>query len=211
MSFIALAHPTLTTIAPLDRAFELMWPEAPRFNVVDDSLYAAMDADGTITPDIEDKVARLLGYCQTAGAQAVLFTGSTFGPAVERARARLSIPVLKADEALADEVGQFANRVSILCTARRALPVITASLTAAAPSRQLDIRQVHVPADSTNLVEAVLTAVKAVSADSDAIVLGQISMFGALAAATQATSVPVFSSPAASIRRLRALLETTLA
>lgn len=202
-------------MAPLDAAFAESWPDAPRFNLLDESLYAEMDADGTITPAIRRKTAVLFDYCVEAGATAILFTGSTFGPAVEEARSKLAIPVLKPDEAMADDAVRNGGRIAVLCTAKRALPVVSATLQAAADAagRRIEIDMVFVP-DAQGMLAAgdvlghqqrIVATAESAARHCDVIVLGQISMSPAMSAVTARMSRPVYTSPSSAVERLRRL------
>ena len=66
----------------------------------DESLYIDYAAAGGLTTQLCDRVARLLQHSADCGAEAILFTGSLFSPAVEAARETMEIPVFTAYQAL---------------------------------------------------------------------------------------------------------------
>jgi Asp/Glu/hydantoin racemase len=129
---VILVHPYRPTMAPIIDAFARLWPEVEVLNLLDESLYADVGADGVLAPDVFGRIETLLRHAAASRADGVIFTGATFGPAVEAARASLALPVLKADEAMCEAIAACRGRVAILCTARRALPVIRAGVEAAA-------------------------------------------------------------------------------
>jgi hypothetical protein len=49
---VALIHAVYAAMAPVDWAFERLWPEAQRTHWVDDALPQDLEADGGITPTI---------------------------------------------------------------------------------------------------------------------------------------------------------------
>src|SRR5258708_2748647 len=118
---IFLVHPYFPTMAPIDAAFKAAWPQAQTVNLLDESLYADVPADGTLSPSLYESVATLLRHCEKNGADGIVFTGTTFGPAVDAARAEIKVPVLRAEEAMADEAVGRGERILLVCTAKRAM------------------------------------------------------------------------------------------
>src|SRR6266550_4038716 len=98
---IFLVHPYSPTMAPIDAAFKSGWPEAQTVNLLDESLYADVPADGTLAPSLYERVATLLHHCVKSGADGIVFTGTTFGPAIEAVRPHIKAPLLRAEEAMA--------------------------------------------------------------------------------------------------------------
>jgi hypothetical protein len=100
---IFLVHPTPLSMPPIDDAFKTLWPDAETLNLLDESLYADIPPDGTLAPAIYERVASLLRHCEASRADGILFSGSTFGPAVDAARKRIRVPVLRAEEAMMEQ------------------------------------------------------------------------------------------------------------
>ena len=70
-------------------------------NVLDDSLSADRAADGAFTNAMVDRFIALARYCvRTTAPTAILFTCSAFGPAIEAARAAVTVPEFKPNEAM---------------------------------------------------------------------------------------------------------------
>jgi hypothetical protein len=107
---VFLVHPTPLAMAPIDEAFKTLWPQAQTINVLDESLYTDIPQDGTLAPAIYDRVASLLRHCELSGADGILFSGSTFGPAVDKARIGMRVPVLRAEEAMMEQAVTLGER-----------------------------------------------------------------------------------------------------
>jgi Asp/Glu/hydantoin racemase len=175
-------------MAPIDAAFKAQWPQAQTLNFVDETLYTDMPPDGALSEELYQRVLTLLRHCEASGANGIVFTGSTFGPAVERARMLISVPVLKADEALGDAAVAAGQRILLACTQQRAMAIVRPGLDAAvaraAAPRQITELWVDGAKDAMasggldahdRLIAERITG----AGDFDVIVLGQISMDGA--------------------------------
>ncbi|MGE3710262.1 MAG: aspartate/glutamate racemase family protein [Hyphomicrobiaceae bacterium] len=212
---IFLLHAYRFSMGPIEEAFRRDWPEAEAVRLLDESLYADVAADGAMPADIGVRLTSLFRHCQLSGAKAMVFTGSTFGPAVEEARAGFAMPILKADEAMAEAAVAKGRRILILATAQRALPVLRRSIEAAAVTAGVD-REI-----STAWVEGAkaandggridehdrLVARAAEDADGfDVVVLGQMSMAPAVGRMSAAAAAKAVTSPCAAVARLKRLL-----
>ena len=93
---IALIHALPVSIPPIEEAFTRLWPEAETVNLTDDSLAGDLAAAGALSPEMTDRFRLLARYSAEAGADAILFTCSAFGPCIEVCAADLKpLPVLK--------------------------------------------------------------------------------------------------------------------
>jgi Asp/Glu/hydantoin racemase len=145
-----------------------------------------------------------------------VFTGSTFGPAVDAARAATKLPVLKADEAAAEAAIARGGSIQVLTTAKRASPVIRGNLDAAAAAagRRPEIGEAWVegakaandagrPEEHDRLIAA---AIAEAAGRYDVIMLGQMSMAPAKALLAPELAARVVTSPDAGVLKMRALL-----
>jgi Asp/Glu/hydantoin racemase len=212
---IFLVHPTMLAMGPIDAAFKAQWPQAQTLNVVDESLYADLPQDGTLAPAVRDRLARLFRHCELSGAHGIVFTGSTFGPAVEAVRGSVGVPVLKSDEAMMDVAAEHGARVLIVATAKRALPVLCASFDAAtaragrgAQATTLWVRGAReaILTGDVELHDRLIADEIGAAKDFDVIMLGQISMVSARALLAPGVASRTLTSPDAAVARMRALL-----
>ena len=102
---IALIHALAHSVAPINEALGRDWPEAQRMNLLDDSLSADLAASpGGLDAAMTQRFITLADYAVDAGAHAILFTCSAFGPCIEAVKRRhAGLPVLKPNEAMIDE------------------------------------------------------------------------------------------------------------
>src|SRR5512142_434523 len=100
---ISLIHATPVAIEPIVAAFRQLWPQAVTTNLLEDSLAADLAAEGRLTDAMIERFVALARYVHGCGADAILFTCSAFGPAIDAARRAVPVPVLKPNEAMLDE------------------------------------------------------------------------------------------------------------
>ena len=117
---IFLVHPTPLALPPVDEAFKTLWPQAQVVNLLDKSLYADVGANGELTPALYARVANLFRHCEASGADGIVFSGSTFGPAVEEGRKGITVPVLRIEEAMMDEAVARGGSILVVSTQKRA-------------------------------------------------------------------------------------------
>jgi Asp/Glu/hydantoin racemase len=213
---IFLVHPTMLAMAPIDHAFKTQWPQAQTLNLVDESLYADLPQDGTLAPAVYERLASLFRHCEISGADGIVFTGSTFGPAVETTRTSVRVPVLKADEAMIDYAVERGETILLAGTAKRSIPVVRASLdeSAARVSRAPQVTELWVAGARDAILngdvdthDRLIAEQVAAAGDFDVIVLGQISMVSALARFPPELARRTLTSPDAAVARMRALVE----
>jgi hypothetical protein len=107
---IALIHATPLAVAPVNEAFARLWPNTVLMNLLDDSLSADHAKNkGVLTDAMTQRFIDLAQYAKRTGADAVLFTCSAFGPAIEIARDAVGIPTLKPNEAMFEDAISLAQ------------------------------------------------------------------------------------------------------
>ena len=208
----ALIHATPVAIDPIVAAFKRLWPEARTTNLLEDSLSADLAAQGRLTTDMIERFVALARYVRGCGADAILYTCSAFGPAIEAARAALDVPVLKPNEAMLDEAVAAGTRIGLIATFEPSVPALRAELEDLGRSRKLPLevktRIVHgalaalhegQPAEHDRLIAAAAAELE----DCDALVLGQFSMASAAQVIPARTGRKVLTSPDSAVLRLK--------
>ena len=212
---IALIHALSHSVAPINAAFEQMWPEAVRMNLLDDSLSADLAKGASLEGDMTPRFLTLARYAYNTGANGILFTCSAFGPCIEAcARALPNIPVLKPNEAMIEEAVALAGptgRIALMASFAPTLVSIPPEFTAVAPGLTL------LPALAEGALDALdrgdtaghdQAAGRAAAAlrDVDVIALTQFSLARARTAVEAASGKPVLTTPDSAVRKLRRLL-----
>jgi hypothetical protein len=214
---VALIHAVRVAIDPIAAAFRQGWPEAETVNLLDDGLSRDLERSGTLEGPMTERIGALAGYAATGlGADAILYTCSAFGAAIERARAASRIPVLKPNEAMLEAALDAGRRLALVATFAPTIPSMTGELEALARARGVAaaITPVFVPGamqaldagDGREHDRLVAAAVRPL-AGHDAILLAQFSLARAAPAVTAAAGGTVLTSPATAVAKLRRLVE----
>jgi Asp/Glu/hydantoin racemase len=212
---IALIHATPVAIEPIVSAFRELWPDAKTTSLLEDSLAPDLAAAGRLTPEMVDRFVTLARYVHGCGADAILYTCSAFGPAIEEARKAVPVPVLKPNEAMLDEALAAGTRVGLIATFEPSIPALRQELEdLAGESRAtLQILTRAVPAALAALHagksaehDRLIAAAAEGLGDCDAIVLGQFSMATAARVIPPRPGRKVLTSPASAVARLREAL-----
>lgn len=213
---IFLIHATPLSMAPIADAFRRLWPEPQLLNLLDDSLSKDMAASGALTAELKERFLALTHYAEGAGADAILFTCSAFGEAIDACKKAVTIPVLKPNEAMIDEALASAAHITLLATFEPSIGSMLEEFRQAASHAGKAVRVVpiHVPGaiealgqgDQAQHDHAIAEAARTVQ-HSEVICFSQFSMTTAAAGAQTARGLPVLTTPDSAVKRLRALLE----
>ena len=216
MTRIALIHAVYAAMAPVNRAFESLWPQARLHNLVDDALPDDLQRAGRLTDGVRGRIRGLADLAVSGGADGILYTCSAFAAAIEETARALPIPVFKPDEAMFVAALRSGRRIGLLATFEPAVASMVDAFGRQAAQQGIDARLevVCVPeaivaaragdvATHDRLVVQALPRLQT----CDAIMLAHFSTSTALAAARAATAVPVLSAPEAAVLALKEAVE----
>lgn len=212
---IFLVHPTPLSMPAIDTAFKTLWPQAQVLNLLDESLYADVGPNGELTPGLYDRVATLFRHCEASGADGVVFSGSTFGPAVEEGRKGIKVPVLRIEEGMMDEAVARGGSILLLSTQKRALPVVRGTLDQSAQRARKtpEIKELWVAgardallAGDSDKHDRLIADQATAAGDFGTVVLGMISMAPARIKMPAALAAKTLTSGDAAVTRMRKLL-----
>lgn len=215
MKKIFLIHATEVAINPITQAFKKLWPEAQLANLLEDSLSSDLTAEGQLTDELKSRFYTLSDYAAKSGADAILFTCSAFGEAVEWCNSSFEIPILKPNEAMIEEALQQGSNIGLLATFAPAVDSISAEFEelAASQSKKISITTATAPDALTalksgdNIKHNELVAKAAAELkDVDIICLAQFSMTEALAEIQKVTDTKVLTTPDSAVLKLKTLL-----
>ena len=214
---IGLIHAVRVSIDPIEAAFRRLWPEARTTNLLDDSLSTDLAEAGALTPAITERFHRLGRYTADCGADAILFTCSAFGTAIEEVQRDLTLPVLKPNEAMIEDAVEAGARLGLLVTFEPTIASMVPEIEAAASRRGRPVAGVprFGPGAMAALNEgradehdARIAEAARELAGCDAVILAQFSMARAQAPVAGRVPCPVLTTPASAVAKLQRLLGT---
>ena len=214
---LGLIHTSATLVPVFADLCKAKLPGVATFNIVDDSLVKGIMSSGSLTPQIARRVAGYLESAEAGGADFILVTCSSIGPAVEAAAGFIGVPVLRVDQPMADKAVQNGDRIGVIATLATTLEP-TADLIrrrAAAAGRQIELTSklcegafdALMRGDSTTHDATVSAALKELSSRVDVVVLAQASMARVVDALPPADRrVPILASPSLAVEYLATVL-----
>lgn len=213
MTRVAFLHTGAVVIPPVMKLAGEILPDVAVVNYLDDRIVADL-GDPELAASVPERVTDLVAAAQRASADVVMLTCSSISQLAAPTAERVGIPVLRIDEAMADEAVSIGRRIAVVATLPTTLVPTVALLRERAALAGTDCDVVSEVVDgafqavSTGDREThdrlVCAAIERLAAGSDVVVLAQASM--ASAAERAEVAVPVLTSLELGIRRLRASL-----
>ena len=215
MTTIGFIHTVLGLPPVFAELADELAPGADSFHIVDETLLSNTRKTGSLTATTR---RRVLGYIESAadaGADLVVVTCSSIGPAVDASHEFVDVPVLRIDEPMADEAVRLGSRVGVLATlATTLLPtaeLVERRAIAAGKDVEVDARVCDGAFDALQAGdrdrhdELVREGLRGLIKDVDVVVLAQASM-ARVADTLGEQPVPILSSPRLGMERVAALV-----
>lgn len=212
---IALLHTGAVVISPIMEFVKRELPEATAINYLDDRIVADL-GDSERAASVPVRIADLAKAAAEAGAEAILLTCSSISELAEATALEVGVPILRIDEAMADEAVARGDRIAVLATLATTCAPTTRLIEerAALAGKNPQIRSIVVDGafaavasgDRPTHDKLVAAAIREAAAEVDVVVLAQASM--ASAADVAGVSIPVLTSLESGVKRLRSLVES---
>ncbi len=215
---LGLIHTSATLVPVFGQLCKEKLPGVNVFNIADDSIVKGIIAAGSLTPIIARRVAGYLESAELAGADYIMVTCSSIGPAVEAAAKLIGVPVLRVDQPMADRAVVSGKRIGVIATLRTTLEP-TADLIlrrAVAAGKQIELTsklcdgafEALMSGDSATHDAKVSSTLKELSKQVDVVVLAQASMARVVdTLKAEDKHVPILASPAIAVEYLAGVLK----
>ncbi len=113
---LGLLHTSATLVPVFQALCTAKLPAVEVFNIADDSLIKDVIAQGKLTPKTARRVVEHIASAEAAGADFIMVTCSSVGPAVEAAAPLIEVPVLRVDLPMADLAVGTGRRIGVIAT-----------------------------------------------------------------------------------------------
>jgi Asp/Glu/hydantoin racemase len=217
MKKLALIHTSATLVQVFAQLCKERLPGVETFNIVDDSLVKGIREAGRITPQISQRVTDYLKSAESGGADQILVTCSSLGPAVEAGAKFIRVPVLRVDQPMADRAVATGTKIGVIATLQTTLEP-TADLIARRASiagKKINLTsklcegafEALMSGDTATHDAKVASALRELSKQVEVIVLAQASMARVVETLPpEDKRVPILASPAIAVDHLATVL-----
>jgi Asp/Glu/hydantoin racemase len=214
---LGLIHTSATLVPVFAQLCKEKLPGVNVFNIADDSLVKNILSAGSLTAPIARRVAAYLESAELAGADYIMVTCSSIGPAVEAGAKLTGVPVLRVDQPMADRAVATGKRVGVIATLRTTLEptadLIQRRAALAGKSIELTSRlaegafEALMGGNAAKHDELVAAALKELVKQVDVIVLAQASMARVVdTLPAEDKRVPILASPGIAVDYLATVL-----
>lgn len=214
---LAVIHTTPLTVEPLKALATEMLGEVRVVNFVDDSILPQLADTGGDTGAVDDRLVQYARFAQSVGADVILSACSSVGEVVARMQAAVEIPVVRIDEAMAEEAIRRGARIGVAATVPTTLRPTVALLERKASeagepvefrTRCVDEAYVRLAQGDREGHDALLAeALTELAAETDVVVLAQASMARVLERLSDAERARFLVSPRLGMQRVHAVLQ----
>jgi Asp/Glu/hydantoin racemase len=215
---LGLVHTSATLVPLFAQLCKEKLPGVNVFNIADDSLVKGIIAAGSLTPIIARRVASYLESAELAGADYIMVTCSSIGPAVEAGAKLIGVPVLRVDQPMVDQAVATGKKIGVIATLQTTLEPTADLIQRRADKAEKKIEltsklcegafEALMSDDAAAHDAKVAAALKELSQSVDVIVLAQASMARVVDTLAPADKrVPILASPAIAVNYLATILK----
>jgi Asp/Glu/hydantoin racemase len=215
MTTIAVVHTGPVTIQPIKEQISEQIPEARVINIMDDSLLNDVRAAGHLTPAVASRIHSYMANAQAMQVDIILNACSSVGEAVDSVRNFVNTPIVKIDEAMAEEASSIGRRVGVVATVSTTLEPTVRLVKKKAEDlgRPIDVTEriaegafeALLRGNAAQHDEILKNTISTLAEQVDVVVLAQVSM-ARLVPQLTGVRVPVLSSPKSGVAALKRAL-----
>lgn len=213
---LGFVHTSATLVPLFQQLSSEFLKGAETFNIVDDSLIKDVIKKGKLMPNTAARVVSHVQAAEAAGADVILVTCSSIGRAIETAATLATVPVIRVDQAMADEAVQISSKIGVIATLPTTLEptsdLVQRRAEAAGKNATITSKlcegafEALMSGDSAKHDEMVAKALKELMKEVDVIVLAQASMARVVdGLSADEKLVPILASPAIAMKKLAEL------
>lgn len=216
MTTIAVIHTGPVTLQPIKEQISEQIPGARVINIVDDSLLNDVRAAGRLTPEVASRIHSYMANAQAMRVDVILNACSSVGEAVDWVRNFVSTPIVKIDEAMAEEASSIGPRIGVVATVSTTLEptVRLIKKKAGECGRNVEVTEriaegafeALLSGDGARHDQILKSTISTLAEQVDVVVLAQVSM-ARLVPQLKGVRIPVLSSPQSGVAALKRALD----
>jgi len=213
---VAVIHTSLVSVQKLKELFNQILPEVTVYNIIDDSLLTEVMENNEVTPGIVFRMKNHFANAESLKVDVILSQCSSMGEAVDTAKTLIKTPILKIDQAMAEQAVAIGHKIAVVATVASTLRPSCNLIREIADKNGKEIEIIEALVDGALDIlinqgdkekhnELVLQKVSSLDGKCDVIILAQGSMVVLLPLLNN-IKTPVLSSPELAIRKLKDML-----
>ncbi len=217
MKTVVAVHTALAMVEPVKKLFMENLPEVRLINIVDDSLIQDVIREGKVPESVRKRLFRYYDAAVDAGADVIFNTCSSVGDVAIEAREKLTVPLVKIDDAMARHAAREYGRIGVMATLPMTLDPTRRLIARFATEygREIDLEEGLAKGAFSSLIggeleehdRIVLRTALDLSDRVDVFVLAQGSMARVKDEIHEKTGKPVLTSPLSGTLEVKSLIE----
>jgi Asp/Glu/hydantoin racemase len=213
---VAFVHTAAMLPAVFKSLVAELAPQIDMYNILDESLLQDTIRDGELSKATIRRLVSYLALAQEAGAEMVMVTCSSIGPAADIGRSLVDVPVLRVDEPMAEKALEEGWRIGVAATVATTLRPTAALIERKAAELGKSVNVVSklcdgafealLAGDGSKHDKLVKDGLRELIPSVDVIVLAQASMARIVETLSESERpLPIYSSPRLAVERLARL------
>jgi aspartate/glutamate racemase len=213
MTKLAIIHTTPATVESMKALAAEVLPGCEVVNFVDDSILPQLAQNGADLGAVEERLIHYARFAEQVGADVILEACSSVGEVVAKMRKAVSVPIVRIDEAMAEEAVQRGARLGVAATLQTTLGPTARLLRskAEAAGRQVEVKPLLIEGAYQKLMSGdreghdnlLVQSLQELARQVDIVVLAQASMARVLPGLPPAERTRIMSSPRLAMEQVR--------
>lgn len=220
MTKLAIIHTTVATVETMKALAAELLMGCELINFVDDSILPQLANNGGNLAEVEERLVHYARFAEQVGADAILEACSSVGEVVAKMQSAVSIPIVRIDEAMAEEAVKRGTRLGVAATLPTTLQPTTRllRLKAAVSGKQVTVTPLLIEGAYQKLMSGdreghdnlLIEKLQELARATDAVVLAQASMARVLPRLPEAEQGKILVSPQLAMERVKNVISSRI-
>jgi Asp/Glu/hydantoin racemase len=214
MTKLAIIHTTVATVETMKALATELLTGCELINFVDDSILPQLANNGAELAEVEERLVHYARFAEQVGADVILEACSSVGEVVAKMESAVSIPIVRIDEAMAEEAVQRGTRLGVAATLSTTLQPTTRllRLKADAAGKKVTVNPLLIEGAYQKLMsgDLLIEKLQELARDTDVVVLAQASMARVLPRLPEADQSKILVSPRLAMERVKNVISSRI-
>ena len=213
MTKLAIIHTTSATVDSMKALAAEILPGCEVVNFVDDSILPQLAQNGGNLAEVQERLLHYARFAEQVGADVILEACSSVGEVVAQMQSAVAIPIVRIDDAMAEQAVQRGSRLGVAATLQTTLQPTTRLLRAKAQAagRNVEVTPLLIDGAFQKLMAGdreghdnlLVEKLQELTRSVEVVVLAQASMARVLPRLSGAEQDKILVSPRLAMERVR--------